>query len=101
MEIEKILELFRQYVDRHKINNYPSLQIFRDGSGAILDSRNKEIPGTGFSTATAMIERLTTRTELEEAEDKYLSELRKFYPQGTKIKLVVRGQSVEVTVDTP
>jgi hypothetical protein len=101
MEIEKVLELFRKYVDSHKVGGYPSLQIFRDGSGAILDSRNKEIPGTGFGTTTAMIERLTTPTELEKAEDKYLSELLKFYPQGTKIRLEVRSQSVEVTVYKP
>ena len=103
MEIEKLLQLFREYVDKNKIPHYPSIELFRDGSGCFLDINNRPIHRTNFKNLYELYDLLSppTRTELEEAEDKYLSELRKFYPQGTKIKLVVRGQNVEVTVDKP
>jgi abortive infection bacteriophage resistance protein len=101
MNIENILTAFRQYCTRKKLEHYPSIQIFRDGSGCLLDSKQKYLNGTSFDTVEELYLFLTDDKELREAESKYVDALRNYYPQGTKISMEVRGESVEVIIDTP
>jgi hypothetical protein len=99
MEIDKILELFRKYLDNTRKSPYVSLQIFRDGSGCILNINDKRIPDTDFNNVTELYKLLTALSELEKTQEAYVKELGKHYSPGSKIILqVINEDLVEVTV---
>jgi hypothetical protein len=105
MEIEKIIELFREYIQRNSLSPLSSFQIHKDGSGVLLNANDEHIRGTTFDNVDQLCDVLTGKKqllkELQKAEEAYLTNLRRVYSQGTKITLEVRSQSVEVTVDKP
>jgi hypothetical protein len=99
MYIEKVLELFGNYIDDNKLGGFPSLQIHRDGSGSILDTTNCRIRGTEFNNVQQLIERLTAPSELKKTQQAYAKALGKHYLPGSKIILqVINEDLVEVTV---
>jgi hypothetical protein len=99
MEVDKILELFRKYIDQHKQPAYTSIQMFRDGSGCLLQFNNKEINGTDFNNIKELHKLLTTPSELEKSQETYVKALGKHYSPGSKIILqVINEDLVEVTV---
>jgi hypothetical protein len=99
MEIEKVLELFRKYLGNTRDASYVSLQIFRDGSGCILNINDKRIPDTDFNNVTELYKLLTTPSELVNSQNAYVKALGKHYSPGSKIILqVINEDLVAVTV---
>ena len=99
MEIDKILELFRKYLEDNRRGAYVSLQIFRDGSGCMLNINDKRIPDTDFNNINELHKFLTAPSELEKTQQAYIKALGKHYLPGSKIILqVINEDLVEVTV---
>ena len=101
MDLKEIIAKFRAYTKRKSVDGFTSIQIFTDGSGMLLDKNDKFVSGTSFDNVEQLVELLTGEKELQEVESKYVEALRNYYPQGTKISMQVRGESVEVTIDKP
>lgn len=101
MDFKEIIATFRAYTQRKPLDGFTSIQFFTDGSGMLLDNNDKYISGTSFDNVEQLVELLTGEKELRETQGKYLEALRNHYPQGTKISMEVRSESVEVIIDKP